>query len=209
MKIEEITCGIANVFLIHGNDASILVDTGTKRYRKKILERCQNTNVILIILTHGHFDHCQNTSYLAKKLNCLVGIGRDDRSLLEENEKRKLFGKGLWGSFYAWAANRNILRNTIENVSPDIILDTGTSLLEYGIDGRIIKLSGHTKGSIGLLLSTGELFVGDALQNIIFPTTTWCYEDYQHTKESAVFIKNMDVKKIYYGHGRTTEKRIG
>lgn len=48
----------------------------------------------LVILTHGHFDHCQNASYLAKKLNCLVGIGREDVVLLENNEKRKVFGKG-------------------------------------------------------------------------------------------------------------------
>ena len=32
-----------------------------------------------------------------KKLNCFVGIGREDVLLLEKNEKRKLFGKGLWG----------------------------------------------------------------------------------------------------------------
>lgn len=207
MKIERITCGQANVFLIHGNNASILVDTGTKKYRQKVLECCQKANVKLIILTHGHFDHCQNARDLSKELHCLVGIGRADRPLLEENEKRKVYGKGLWGGFYAWASNHNILRNTIEKVSPDIVLETGASLREYGIEGSIVQLSGHTKGSIGLVLSTGELFVGDAMQNIVFPAATWCYEDYQPSKESAMLIKSMDVKKVYYGHGRMTEKR--
>ena len=37
MKIEKITCGIANAFLIHRDNGSILIDTGTKRYRKKVL----------------------------------------------------------------------------------------------------------------------------------------------------------------------------
>lgn len=45
------------------------------------------------------------------------------------------------------------------------------SLLEYGVDGSVIALPGHTKGSTGIALSTGELFVGDAMQNINSPTT--------------------------------------
>ncbi|MVX27906.1 MBL fold metallo-hydrolase [Coprobacillus cateniformis] len=154
-----------------------------------------------MILTHGHFDHCQNTSYLVKKLNCFVGIGREDVLLLEKNEKRKLFGKGLWGSFYARASNCNIWKNNVESVSPNIILDAGMSLLEYGVDGNVIRLQGHTKGSIGIALTSGELFVGDAMQNIIFPTTTWCFEDYQQAQESAKLIKSINAKKIYYGHG--------
>ena len=104
-----------------------------------------------------------------KKLNCFVGIGREDVLLLEKNEKRKLFGKGLWGSFYARASNCNIWKNNVESVSPNIILDAGMSLLEYGVDGNVIRLQGHTKGSIGIALTSGELFVGDAMQNIIFP----------------------------------------
>lgn len=208
MKIEKITCGIANAFLIHGDNGSILIDTGTKRYKEKVLKCCEKANVKFIILTHGHFDHCQNASYLAKKLNCLVGIGSGDVLLLEENEKRYLLGKGLWGSIYAWASNRNIWKNDVESVSPSIIMDAGMSLLEFGVDGNIIRLTGHTKGSIGIALTSGELFVGDAMQNIISPTTTWCYEDYQEAQESAKLIKNMNAKKIYYGHGRSTERVI-
>lgn len=208
MKIEKITCGVANAFLIHGNNGSVLIDTGTKRYKKKVLECCKKANVKLIILTHGHFDHCQNTSYLAKALNCFVGIGSGDVLLLEKNEKRKMFGKGLWGNFYAWTSNRNIGKNNVESVSPDIILDNGMSLLEYGVDGTVIRLAGHTKGSIGIALTSGELFVGDAMQNIIVPATTWCFEDFQQAQESAKLIKSMNAKKIYYGHGRMTEKTI-
>ena len=126
-----------------------------------------------------------------KKLNCFVGIGREDVLLLEKNEKRKLFGKGLWGSFYARASNCNIWKNNVESVS----------LLVYGVDGNVIRLQGHTKGSIGIALTSGELFVGDAMQNIIFPTTTWCFEDYQQAQESAKLIKSINAKKIYYGHG--------
>ena len=145
---------------------------------------------------------------MAKKLNCLVGIGRGDVLLLEKNEKRKVFGKGIWGRFYAWASNHNIQRNSIENVTPDIILDDGMSLLKYGVDGSVIRLMGHTKGSMGIVLKSGELFVGDAMQNIIFPATTWCFEDYEQVQESVKLIKSINVKKVFFGHGRIAQKGI-
>ncbi|HOO49457.1 MAG TPA: hypothetical protein PK465_06420 [Saccharofermentans sp.] len=82
------------------------------------------------------------------------------------------------------------------------------SLLEYGVDGSVIALPGHTKGSTGIALSTGELFVGDAMQNINSPTTTWCYEDYAQALESAKLIRSMNAKKVYFGHGRIAKRGI-
>ena len=65
-----------------------------------------------------------------------------------------------------------------------------------------------TKGSTGIALSTGELFVGDAMQNINSPTTTWCYEDYAQALESAKLIRSMNAKKVYFGHGRIAKRGI-
>lgn len=203
MQIETITCGQSNVYLVHGqNHGAVLIDTGTAKYRNKVLECCRKTDVRLLILTHGHFDHCQNAAYLAKQLNCPVGIAKEDVPLLEAHQKRKVFGKGIWGRFYAWASNRNIRTNGIEAIAPEMILEDGMSLLEYGIDGTIIKLAGHTKGSVGVLLSTGEFFVGDAMQNILFPAAAWCYEDEEQAGISVEKIQNMNVVKLFFGHGK-------
>lgn len=204
MKIETITCGQSNVYLLHGNHAAVLIDTGTAACQEKVLKCCQNANVRLIILTHGHFDHCQNAAYLAKQLNCSVGIAKEDVPLLESHQKRRVFGKGIWGKFYACASNRNIRTKKIEAVTPDVILEDGMSLSQYGIDGQIVKLAGHTKGSIGVKLATGEFFVGDAMQNIIFPAAAWCYEDYEQARESAALIRSTGSKNLFYGHGRRT-----
>ena len=183
--IDTIVCGPVNAYLVHGNNASILIDTGTAKYKEKVWEACKNNNVKLIILTHGHFDHCQNAAYLAHKLNCLVGIARDDIDLVKNNQKRKVFGKGIWGKTYAYLSNRNIKKNEIHEIVPDVILENEMPLQVFGIDGKIIGLPGHTKGSIGVMLATGELLVGDAMQNIISPSTTWCFEDYEQSREST------------------------
>lgn len=208
LRIETIACGQANVYLLKNDKTAMLIDTGTSAYRDKVLGRCQNANVRLIVLTHGHFDHCQNSAYLAHKLNCAVGIAEEDKELLTEHRKRKVFGKGAWGRFYAWASNHNIRTKNIEAVEPDIMLKDGMSLSEYGIDGKIIGLAGHTKGSIGVLLPSGELFVGDAMQNIFVPAAALCYEDALQAKESYERIRKMNVAKLFFGHGRSIEENV-
>lgn len=208
MKIERIACGTANAYLLHGDTSSVLIDTGTKKYKDKVLKRCENANVKLILLTHGHFDHCHNAKYLRNKLKCLVGIAKEDIRLLNSNEKRDVFGKGIWSSFYAWASNCNIQRNNIDSIEADVILKNRMSLLRYGIDGEVIILSGHTMGSCGIMLSSGELFVGDAMQNIIYPSGTWCFENFEQSQKSINLIKTLNANKIFYGHGKVTVKKI-
>ena len=202
MKTERIACRMANAYLLHGDGGSILIDTGAEKYREKVAKACQNAGVRLILLTHGHFDHCQSAAYLTRRLKCSIGIAGEDAALLEGNEKRKVYGKGIWGRFYADASNRNIEQNEIEAVTPDVILEDGMSLGEYGVDAKTVKLPGHTAGSVGVLCDTGELFVGDAMQNILFPSAAWCYEDYEKAKESAAIVRSMNAGKIFFGHGR-------
>ncbi len=202
MKTERIACGMANAYLLHGDGGSILIDTGAEKYREKVAKACQNAGVRLILLTHGHFDHCQSAAYLTRRLKCSIGIAGEDAALLERNEKRKVYGKGIWGRFYADASNRNIEQSEIEAVTPDVILEDGMSLGEYGVDAKTVKLPGHTAGSVGVLCDTGELFVGDAMQNILFPSAAWCYEDYEKAKESAAIVRSMNAGKIFFGHGR-------
>lgn len=49
---------------------------------------------------------------------------------------------------------------------PDIVMDTEEfSLWEYGIDGRVLHTPGHTKGSVSVLLESGELFAGCMAHN--------------------------------------------
>ena len=204
-KVEKLSCGQANAYLVRGAKGSILIDTGTDQYREKIVHACKEASVKLIVLTHGHFDHCQNAAYLAEKLDCPVGIGNEDVSLLCDGEKRKVYGKGIWGHIYAQAANWNIWHKKLPPIKPEVILEDGMSLAGYGVDGKIVALPGHTAGSVGVLLKTGELFVGDAMQNILSAASTWCYEDYESAKRSTNNIRMIKAKKIYYGHGRESD----
>ena len=76
VDIHRISVGNVNCYIVVDKDKAILIDTGRKKYREKILEKCKEFNVSLIVLTHGHMDHCQNAAYLANALNIPVAISK-------------------------------------------------------------------------------------------------------------------------------------
>ena len=63
--VTVLRCGFANAYLLRGQGGSVLVDTGTARYRQLVLEACRAARVLLILLTHGHCDHCQNSAIIS------------------------------------------------------------------------------------------------------------------------------------------------
>jgi glyoxylase-like metal-dependent hydrolase (beta-lactamase superfamily II) len=48
---------------------------------------------------------------------------------------------------------------------PDLYIDEGYDFSGYGFDAKVLELPGHSKGSIGTLMTSGDLFCGDLLVN--------------------------------------------
>lgn len=207
MEIITIPCGNVNAYLIAESHGAVLVDTGMERYRSKILNICKNHAVKLIILTHGHIDHVQNAAYLAKKLGCPVGISKEDMELLQNNHLQKMNAKGILGNLLRIISEKSIDKNPIPDITISVILSEEMSLKEFGIDGRVLALPGHTKGSVGIDVEEKFLFVGDALMNMIYPTTSMIYENEEKMLESAKRITSLGKRKIYFGHGKPVNNR--
>lgn len=205
--IVTIKSGGGNAYLLKSEAGAVLVDTGSLKARDKVLAACQGAGVRLILLTHGHFDHCQNAAFLARELGCPVGISPEDRPLLAKGEKRRVAGHGLLGRAFAAASNRSIQKNHIEPVEPAVALAGGMSLEPYGLRGRVVALPGHTLGSVGVLLETGELFAGDAMMGIGRPSGAWCYEDREAARRSEGVIRALEARRVYFGHGMAGKVR--
>lgn len=201
-QIKTISCGRGNAYLLGGPDGAILLDTGMEKYRERVLNACEGSTVKLILLTHGHCDHCQNARWLAERLGCPVGIGAADVPLIQAGEKRRVQGSGVWGRIYAAASNRVIQTEAIPPVEPQVLLTDGMSLSSFGVKGKVVALPGHTKGSMGVLLETGELFVGDAMQNLGRPAASWCWEDRADMEASTAVIRRLNASAVYFGHGK-------
>lgn len=206
VKIHRIVSGNVNCYIVANNDRAILIDTGRKKYREKILEKCKEFHVSLIVLTHGHMNHCQNAAYLANALHIPIAMNKNDMNLIPDNRKQSLFAKTFLGKIVLSVSLNSFEKDSLEMFEPTIYLKNGDDLSDYGVDAKVIELPGHTEGSIGIQVED-NLFVGDALMNMFYPTVSMLYTDEQEMLSSTEYISELGEKTIYFGHGKQKRNR--
>ena len=125
-----------NAYLVRGNQNSILVDTGFPGMEDTILDKLSKSGVSpeeisLILLTHGHPDHAGSAAALKKRLGVPVAIHALEcdwarTGLSEIPQPIRLFGRLI----------KAITKPEFPSFEPDILLEEGTSLQEYGLTGE-------------------------------------------------------------------------
>ncbi|MFG6364186.1 MBL fold metallo-hydrolase [Schaedlerella sp.] len=206
-EIKQIPCGMVNTYLLKGKNGAVLVDTGETADREKVLKACENENVRLLLLTHGHIDHIQNGAYLARKLHVPIAMHQKDAELIRNQFAQALEGTGLFGKILAAASRSKMKKNQIEPFDPELFLREGDSLEPYGVQASVMELPGHTKGSIGLDVEGRAVIVGDALMHMLRPGAASIYADREKLKESAKRITALGNRTIYFGHGTPVPNR--
>lgn len=76
MEIHRIVCGNVNCYIVAENANAILIDTGRKKYREKVLKQCRKFSVNLIVLTHGHLDHYTDEKMMRQSARQISGMGK-------------------------------------------------------------------------------------------------------------------------------------
>lgn len=199
--IERLKFGMYNTYLIRGEKRSVLVDTGSGKEKEGIFEQVRHKNVGLIVLTHGHIDHVGGTPFLAQRLCVPIAVHKDDYDLLSDNTLRQLFADSFSGRVIKAASEQMFHSSKMPAFEPDMFLEDGQTLEEYGVDAKVLTLPGHTKGSIGLLVDGKDLVVGDAMMNLRKPSAALWYEDKLAMEESLEKIRESGAEMIYPGHG--------
>lgn len=209
-SIQTITTPFAfnitvNCYLVQTDEGYILIDTGMPNQRKAIgdaLEQgnCQIGSLKLIILTHGDIDHCGNAAYLHQKFGVPIAMHFDDVGMVEcgdmfwNRKNPNPLIKVLFGLFFG-------LRK-VDRFTPDLCLEDRSTLSEYGLDAEVIHLPGHSKGSIGVLMPTGDLFCGDLLGNTNKPELWSIIDDPAAAHTSVETLDNLPINTVYPGHGQ-------
>ncbi len=206
-EIHRIKCGNGNCYIIENGTDAILIDTGKREYRKKVMETCKAYGVKLIVLTHAHFDHAENAAQISETFGIPVGMNEKDLDLIKANKNQELFAESFFGRIVLAASLRDFSARTMEEFKPDILFNDGDSLSSYGINASIIALPGHTAGSIGIDVDGKHLIVGDALMNMFYPTVSMLYHDKRAMLESAAKISGLGSRTIYFGHGKPVGNR--
>lgn len=160
-----------------------------------------------IALTHGHYDHAQNAAFLSNELNVPIVMSEKDLPLIQDNCAEAMQADTAIGRAVLSVSQRGFESETIEDFRPAKFLEEGTTLVDFGFpDIYVIELPGHTKGSIGFVRGASghpALFVGDALMNLVYPSSAMFYGNGEDARTSAQRIASFGEATIHFGHGRS------
>ncbi|MGD6811060.1 MAG: MBL fold metallo-hydrolase [Candidatus Bathyarchaeia archaeon] len=213
-EIITVNHGGVNCYLIKTSNGFFLIDTGFSKKRPAIetdLQRvgCTTENLQLILLTHGDFDHTGNAAYLRQKYGAKIAMHPADVGMVENGD---LFysRKANW-LMKAMGKLILVLLNTrlteADRFTPDFTINENTDLSAYGLDAKIIHITGHSTGSIGILTSEGNLFCGDLLENKKEPAKGSLLPDKAGFDNSLKKLRQLEINIIYPGHGEPFEFR--
>ncbi|MEN8120247.1 MAG: MBL fold metallo-hydrolase [Bacteroidota bacterium] len=203
--------GSVNCYLLKIDSGYILIDTGGTNKRTELEEEivnagCKPGNLKLIILTHGDFDHIGNAAYLRQKFNTKIAMHHDDFGMIEHGD---MFWNRKKPNMLIKIIAGVILRlRKSDRIKPDIPIDDGYDLSNYGLDAKIIHIPGHSKGSIGILTSNGDLFCGDLFENTNKPVLNSIMDDLEVAKASVEKLKNLKINTVYPGHGKQFQMEL-
>ncbi len=210
MSIEEIKTidlGFVNAFLIKANDSFFLIDTGIAQQWNRLLSKmqlagCSPDKLKLVIITHGDADHTGNCARLQQKYQAKIAMHTADSEIVKTGIPLQHKANTLTGKIMLSLTKMAERNSTLMKFQPDILLEDGDRLDQYGLNARVIHTPGHTNGSIAVLTDQGLLFAGDTLSNTRKPGIAPLFQNYQELKNSVEKLKQFDIKMIYPGHGK-------
>lgn len=201
--INVINISSTNFYLLKCKEGYLLIDAGwVGKYNnfKKALSRLNISidSIKFILITHHHHDHTALVQDIRKETKCKIIVHKYETR--QFNIYLRLLDRVL-SPFIKYDYTPVALNES------DIIINNGHYNIYdlTGIKGEIFHTPGHSKGSISLLLSNGDAFVGDVAMNILKvfghkyrPVEA---EDYSEIYKSWEKLIQYGARNIYPSHG--------
>lgn len=214
MKIETLDDNIlyifkseiaaANTYCFIKNNEALLIDAvESDQLRNFLIE--QSVNQIVLLLTHGHYDHIMNVSYLRKLFDIIVICSINGKEVME-NPRKNLSAVANHINFYRKESKQQSVR--IKNITSFSITCNYTlkdrEVYKWNnLNFKIIYTPGHSIDSACYLLNDTYLFSGDTLlkwQKPILRFPGGNMQDYiHHTKPILQGLS--DTMEVFPGHG--------
>lgn len=204
--IIRIKSGNTNCYLLfrESTKKSVLIDAGVSSDHT-FLERLQAkgylSQIALVILTHGHYDHVGHAAMLQNRFHIPVAIHRNELERVTQGIMDFPPAKGFISNTFRKSTMSGMEKSTYQKFVPDIVLD-GSRILSSFPEIEILHLPGHTKGSIGIIFED-SLFAGDLVMNMPVPSKSWFAEDFSELQQSIERISNLRLKRVYPSHGKS------
>lgn len=213
MKLKNIN---GNTYYIKGgtntgviklnHNESLIIDPGLGGMRpRKIVELLKENNMDIkyIINTHEHGDHYEGCSQLKKFDNNIQILSSSQAKIFIDNPNK--FADYIVGGKTNKFLKFKVAEEKNNSIKVDNIIEEGSIVLNNK-KFEIIKLKGHSEGSIGILTEDKVLFVGDLFvgSQILDKFDLLLMFDVKEYLNSIDKIKNIDFDYMVLGH----EKQI-
>lgn len=211
VEITPISLGFDTCYVLRAAGV-IAVDAGApgkvKQFARGLARASiRPSEVHLIVLTHGHWDHVGSARDLQTLTGGKLAMHQADRACLEQSLIPLPPGVTTWGKVFIAIHRLFLPLIRIPAATVDVILgDEAFPLQEYGLPGRILHTPGHSPGSVSILLDSGEAFVGDLAMNKFplrrTPGLPVFAEDQSAVIESWRRLLEAGARTIYPAHGK-------
>lgn len=199
--------GLATAYLLKGQKGCILVDAGCKGKEQMFFDYLRKlgispSEIKLIIVTHVHYDHVGGLALIKKSCQCPVAVHINEAALLREaqiavppptNSVRRIFS--------SVSRKLSSIDRSFTPVEPEILISKELLLDDFGFDGVVLFTPGHTKGSVSVLLRSGEAFIGDLASSFPFQSMFPYAEEPEQVLKSWKKIIDFGCRTILPSHG--------
>ena len=205
--IRTLSFRVSNAYLIEGERGFVLTDTGFRLDRAQLDEElraagCRPGSLKLILITHADPDHSANAAYLRDKYGAKIAMHRAEAAAVEQGNMFLSRGRLSLGKRLVKPLAELFRLRRRDRFTPDLYLEDGDRLDEYGLDATVLHVPGHSKGSIAVLTADGVLFSGDFLENRTRPSIATLIDDAEALKTSFERVTRLDIRIVYPGHGK-------
>ncbi len=209
MKIHEIPGLVSSCFLIE-DDGLFLIDAGFLGFERKILRKIRQIgrkpqDIQLIILSHGHLDHFGGLGAIRSASGASVACHKSEYKSLSSASKEISPSITVAAHVLTFLAQVSMPFIKTEAVTPDIVLENGMLLEDFGLGGKVLHTPGHTSGSISILMEDGSTFIGDLVMGKVplkyKPMAPSFAEDMASVRNSWKYLLESGAETIYPAHG--------
>jgi len=212
-QIFQVLKGRSNSYLICVDNKNILVDTGKQsafEHLQKNIRAIKQNHIDFLILTHTHYDHCENAHSIQEKYKCIIIVSKYEAESAANGFT--VLPKGTFAVTKFISNIGNLIGKrwfAYKTFDSDILVDEEFDLREFGLNVRLINTNGHSKGSICIIVDNEIVLVGDTLLgsflNTVFPPFA---DDISLTIQSWLKLLETGCNLFLPGHGKEIKRTL-
>ncbi|MGE0076684.1 MAG: MBL fold metallo-hydrolase [Bacteroidales bacterium] len=214
-EIFQVLAGRSNSYLVKFGDVIVLVDAGKTSAYKRLIRNIDSLNISpntqrILVLTHTHFDHCQNAWVLFNSHQFKIVFSQLEFEFAKQGNAPLPKGTNpITGLISKIGRNYFSSRFSYSPFTSDILVDTEMEFSTFGLNIKAVKTPGHSIGSISVIVDDEIALVGDALFGV-FPNSVYppFADDARLMVDSWGQLLQTNCRLFLPGHGNVVSRDL-